>query len=118
MQRAMAAEQEAEREAQAKLAAAHGELNASINLKAASDIMKSNPIALQVNLLNFLLFKKLILLFMYVFNFFQLRYLQTLNSISIENNHTVIFPFPMNVMRKIMSHLLIKPFTGASEFYF
>lgn len=49
MQRAMAAEQEADREAQAKLAAAHGELDASRNLKAASDIMKSNPIALQVN---------------------------------------------------------------------
>lgn len=50
MQRAMAAEQEAEREAQAKFAAAQGELNASINLKAASDIMKSNPISLQVNI--------------------------------------------------------------------
>ena len=44
----MAAEQEADREAQAKIAAAHGELSASENLKAASDVMKSNPIALQV----------------------------------------------------------------------
>lgn len=48
MQRAMAAEQEAVREAQAKVAAANGELSASANLKAASDVMKSNPISLQV----------------------------------------------------------------------
>lgn len=48
MQRAMAAEQEADREAQAKIVAANGELSASKDLKAASDIMSTNPIALQV----------------------------------------------------------------------
>jgi len=29
---------------------------------------------------------------------FQLRYLQTLNSIAAEHNSTIIFPMPMNVM--------------------
>ena len=29
---------------------------------------------------------------------FQLRYLQTLNSISAEKNSTIIFPFPMELL--------------------
>ena len=29
---------------------------------------------------------------------FQLRYLQTLNSIAAEHNSTIIFPMPMNIM--------------------
>lgn len=48
MQRAMAAEAEAIREAKAKIVAAEGELNASKALKAASDVMSANPITLQV----------------------------------------------------------------------
>ncbi|XP_073828731.1 band 7 protein AGAP004871-like isoform X2 [Musca autumnalis] len=78
MQRAMAAEREAEREAQGKIVAANGELEASRSLKEASDVMRGNPMALQ------------------------LRYLQTLNSISNEYNHTIIFPFPTDVMRRML----------------
>lgn len=48
MQRAMAAEAEAIREAKAKIVAAEGELNASRALKEASDVMAKNPITLQV----------------------------------------------------------------------
>lgn len=48
MQRAMAAEAEALREAKAKIVAAEGELSASKALKEASDVMSTNPITLQV----------------------------------------------------------------------
>ncbi|TMW48992.1 hypothetical protein DOY81_005936 [Sarcophaga bullata] len=74
MQRAMAAEAEAIREAKAKIVAAEGELNASRALKEASDVMAKNPITLQ------------------------LRYLQTLASISSEKNSTIVFPFPIELM--------------------
>jgi len=74
MQRAMAAEAEAAREARAKVIAAEGEQNASRALKEAADIISSSPAALQ------------------------LRYLQTLNTISAEKNSTIIFPLPMEIM--------------------
>ncbi|XP_011208503.2 stomatin [Bactrocera dorsalis] len=74
LQRAMAAEAEATREAKAKIVAAEGEYKASTALKQASDIIGMNPIALQ------------------------LRYLQTMNTISAERNSTIIFPFPIELM--------------------
>jgi len=74
MQRAMAAEAEAHREAKAKVVAADGELQASKNLAAAAMQMGQNPTALQ------------------------LRYLQTLTTVAAENNSTVIFPFPIDMM--------------------
>ncbi|XP_073976461.1 band 7 protein AGAP004871-like [Rhodnius prolixus] len=74
MQRAMAAEAEATRDARAKVIAAEGELRAARNLKEASDIISKNPTALQ------------------------LRYLQTLNSIASERNSTIIFPMPVDLV--------------------
>lgn len=74
LQRAMAAEAEASREARAKVIAAEGEQNASRALKEAADIMCDSPAALQ------------------------LRYLQTLNSISAEKNSTIIFPLPIDLL--------------------
>jgi erythrocyte band 7 integral membrane protein len=74
LQRAMAAEAEASREARAKIIAAEGEQKASKALKEAADIMSESPAALQ------------------------LRYLQTLNSISAEKNSTIIFPLPMDIL--------------------
>uniref|UniRef100_A0A183C5Z2 PHB domain-containing protein n=2 Tax=Globodera pallida TaxID=36090 RepID=A0A183C5Z2_GLOPA len=68
MQRAMAAEAEAGREARAKVVAAEGEKRASIALRDAASIIAETPAALQ------------------------LRYLQTLNTISAERNSTIIFP--------------------------
>merc|ERR1711970_397645 len=74
MQRAMAAEAEATRDARAKVIAAEGEQKSSKALKEASDIIAQSPAALQ------------------------LRYLQTLNSISAEKNSTIIFPLPMELL--------------------
>ncbi|XP_038067511.1 mechanosensory protein 2-like [Patiria miniata] len=78
MQRAMAAEAEASREARAKVIAAEGEQNASRALKEAADIIAESPNALQ------------------------LRYLQTLNSISAEKNSTIIFPLPIDILAGMM----------------
>merc|ERR1719195_37204 len=74
LQRAMAAEAEASREAKAKIIAAQGEMDASKALKEASDIINQSPGALQ------------------------LRYLQTLTSISAEKNSTIIFPLPIDML--------------------
>jgi len=68
LQRAMAAEAEAAREARAKVIAAEGEQKASRALREASEVISESPSALQ------------------------LRYLQTLNTISAEKNSTIIFP--------------------------
>ena len=75
LQRAMAAEAEAAREARAKVIAAEGEQKASKALKEAASIISESPAALQ------------------------LRYLQTLNSISAEKNSTIVFPIPMDMMQ-------------------
>ena len=74
LQRAMAAEAEATREARAKVIAAEGEQKASRALKEASDIISESPAALQ------------------------LRYLQTLSTISAEKNSTIIFPLPIELL--------------------
>ncbi|XP_028840736.1 stomatin (EPB72)-like 3b [Denticeps clupeoides] len=74
LQRAMAAEAEATREARAKVIAAEGEMNASRALKEASLVIAESPSALQ------------------------LRYLQTLNTIAAEKNSTIIFPLPIDIM--------------------
>ncbi|XP_071820213.1 mechanosensory protein 2-like isoform X2 [Apostichopus japonicus] len=76
LQRAMASEAEASREARAKVIAAEGEQNASRALKEAADVIAQSPSALQ------------------------LRYLQTLNTISAEKNSTIIFPLPIEMMAK------------------
>jgi len=78
LQRAMAAEAEATREARAKVIAAEGEQKASRALKEASDIISESPAALQ------------------------LRYLQTLATISAEKNSTIIFPLPMELLGNFM----------------
>ncbi|XP_006811351.1 band 7 protein AGAP004871-like [Saccoglossus kowalevskii] len=74
LQRAMAAEAEASREAKAKVIAAEGERNASRALKEAADVLSQAPSALQ------------------------LRYLQTLNMISAEKNSTIVFPLPIDLL--------------------
>jgi len=78
LQRAMAAEAEATREARAKVIAAEGEQKSSRALKEASLIISESPSALQ------------------------LRYLQTLQSISAEKNSTIIFPLPIDMMSSFM----------------
>ena len=71
----MAAEAEATREARAKVVAAEGEQKSSRALKEAADTISRSPAALQ------------------------LRYLQTLSSISAEKNSTIIFPLPLEMMK-------------------
>lgn len=73
MQRAMAKQAEAERERRAKIIAAEGEQQAAAKLVEAAKMMDVTPTALQ------------------------LRYLQTLSEIAVENNSTTIFPIPMDL---------------------
>jgi len=75
LQRAMAAEAEAARDARAKVVAAEGEKKSALALKEASDVISLSPAALQ------------------------LRYLQTLTTISQEKNSTIIFPLPIDILK-------------------
>lgn len=91
MQRAMAAEAEATRDARAKVIASEGEQKASKALKEAADIIGQSPAALQ------------------------LRYLQTLNSISAEKNSTIIFPLPMEIVGAFVNNGLRKRNVDTAE---
>jgi regulator of protease activity HflC (stomatin/prohibitin superfamily) len=71
MKRAMARQAEAEREKRAKIIAAQGEALAAGQLGAASDVMLAHPLALQ------------------------LRNLQSLVEIGVDQNTTVVFPAPL-----------------------
>lgn len=75
MQRAMARQAEAEREKRAKVIHATGELQASKQLAEAADAMSRNPMTLQ------------------------LRYLQTVTEISSEQNSTIFFPIPIEMLK-------------------
>jgi regulator of protease activity HflC (stomatin/prohibitin superfamily) len=77
MQRAMARQAEAEREKRAKIIHAEGELIASEKLSQAAAIIDREPAAMT------------------------LRYLQTLTEISAEQNSTIIFPLPIELMRML-----------------
>ena len=82
MQRAMAKQAEAERERRAKIINAEGEYQASAKLLEAGEVLTKEPITLQ------------------------LRYLQTLREVAVENNSTIIFPLPLD---------LVKPFLKIAE---
>ncbi|KAF0155672.1 MAG: membrane protease subunit stomatin/prohibitin -like protein [Syntrophaceae bacterium] len=82
MKRAMAKQAEAERERRAKIINAEGEFQAAQKLIDAAALMETQPMSLQ------------------------LRYLQTLNQIAAENNSTILFPIPID---------LVKPFLKLSE---
>ncbi|KAM8704605.1 hypothetical protein ACLKA7_009116 [Drosophila subpalustris] len=74
LQRSLASEAEALRDARAKIISAEGELNASKALQEASEVMARNEITLQ------------------------LRNLQTLTSLAQEHHLTIVYPFPIEVM--------------------
>lgn len=78
MQRAMARQAEAERERRAKIIAADGEFQASERLKEAAMVMAEEPITVQ------------------------LRYLQTLTEVAAENNSTIVFPIPVDLIEMFM----------------
>ncbi len=81
MQRAMAKEAEAERERRAKVINARGELQASAELKLAADTLSQSPASLQ------------------------LRYLQTLLELGADQNSTVVFPLPMDIIGPLIKKL-------------
>ncbi len=74
MQRAIAAQAEAERERRAKIISAEGEFQASAKLSEAAAVLNREPAAIT------------------------LRYLQTLIEIGVEKNTTIVFPLPMDVL--------------------
>lgn len=86
MQRAMARGAEAERERRAKVINAHGELQASEELRQAADTLSKSPASLQ------------------------LRYLQTLLELGADQNSTVVFPLPMDLIGP-----LVKRFVGSDD---
>jgi regulator of protease activity HflC (stomatin/prohibitin superfamily) len=74
MQRAMARQAEAERERRAKIINAEGEFQAAAKLGQAADVIAHNPVTLQ------------------------LRYLQTLGEIGGQQNSTIVFPMPIDLV--------------------
>ncbi len=79
MKRAMARQAEAERDRRAKIIASEGELQASQKLAEAAQVMANQPISVQ------------------------LRFLQTLSEIAIEQNSTIVFPIPIELLRAFPS---------------
>jgi len=78
MIRAIARQAEAERERRAKVIHAEGELQASVKLSEAAGILGTNPYSIQ------------------------LRYLQTLTEIAADNNSTIAFPIPIDMLKILM----------------
>ncbi len=74
MQRAIAAQAEAERERRAKIISAEGEFQASEKLAQAAAVLNREPVAIT------------------------LRYLQTLIEIGTEQNTTIVFPLPLDLL--------------------
>jgi regulator of protease activity HflC (stomatin/prohibitin superfamily) len=77
MRRAMARQAEAERDRRAKVIHALGEQEAAANLADAARLLEDRPAAMQ------------------------LRLLQTMTEISAEQNSTIIFPLPMELLRAL-----------------
>jgi regulator of protease activity HflC (stomatin/prohibitin superfamily) len=78
MQKAMARQAEAERERRAKVINAEGEFQAAARLSQAADVISVNPATMQ------------------------LRYLQTLSEIGINQNTTVVFPLPIDLVKPLL----------------
>ncbi len=78
MQHAIARQAEAERERRAKIINAEGEFQAAAKLAQAADVISENPVTLQ------------------------LRYLQTLREIGANQNSTVVFPMPIDLIKPVL----------------
>src|ERR1700761_6982700 len=81
MQHAIARQAEAERERRAKIINAEGEAQASAKRAEAADVIGRNPVTVQ------------------------LRYLQTLREIGGNQNSTIVFPMPIDLMRPMVDAL-------------
>jgi regulator of protease activity HflC (stomatin/prohibitin superfamily) len=80
MRRAMARQAEAERDRRAKVIHAKGEYEAAENLGAAAEILERRPAAMQ------------------------LRVLSTMGEIASEQNSTLVFPIPVELLRYFDAH--------------
>jgi len=81
MVRAIARQAEAERERRAKVIHAEGELQASVKLAEAAEILARQPQAIQ------------------------LRYLETLTVIAADKNSTIVFPLPLDIVAPLLKAL-------------
>jgi regulator of protease activity HflC (stomatin/prohibitin superfamily) len=79
MQRAMASQAEAERQRRAKVINAEGEFQAAAKMAEAARVMTDYPMALQ------------------------LRFLQTLQIVAAENNSTILFPVPLDLLKPFLT---------------
>ena len=91
MQRAIAAQAEAERERRAKIIHADAEYQASAKLAEAAGVIAKEPVAIT------------------------LRYLQTLVEIGTEKNTTVVFPVPVEMLNALMGKGLLPPGLGGEK---
>jgi regulator of protease activity HflC (stomatin/prohibitin superfamily) len=91
MQRAIAAQAEAERERRAKIIHADAEYQASAKLAEAAAVIAQQPVAIT------------------------LRYLQTLVEIGTEKNTTVVFPVPVELLSALMGKGLLPPVLGGEK---
>jgi regulator of protease activity HflC (stomatin/prohibitin superfamily) len=78
MQHALARQAEAERNRRAKVINAEGEFQAAARLADAAEVIRPNPVTIQ------------------------LRYLQALSEISSNQGTTIVFPLPMDVLRPLL----------------
>ena len=78
MKRSMARQAEAERERRAKVINAQGEFQAADKLREAAEIMTPYPMAMQM------------------------RYLQALADVASDQNSTIIFPLPLELLRPFL----------------
>jgi regulator of protease activity HflC (stomatin/prohibitin superfamily) len=90
MQHAMARQAEAERERRAKIIDAEGEFQAAAKLLEAADLISRNPVTIQ------------------------LRYLQTLREIGGNENSTIVFPFPLDLLHKLQSVTNVEEHTATA----
>lgn len=81
IQRAFARQAEAERERRAKIINAEGEFQASEKLSEAAKVLSKHPVSVQ------------------------LRFLQTLKEIATEQNSTIIFPVPIDLIEVFINRL-------------
>jgi regulator of protease activity HflC (stomatin/prohibitin superfamily) len=81
MQRAMAKQAESERERRAKVIHAEGEFQSAARLRDAAEVIEKHPMAMQM------------------------RFLQTLVDIGSENNTTVVFPLPIDLVNALFARM-------------
>ena len=78
MKRAMAKQAESERERRAKVIHAEGEFQAATKLRDAASMIEQHPMAMQM------------------------RFLQTLMEVGAENNTTIVFPIPLDLITPLL----------------